>query len=294
MTDIQKDLRTIDEINVQKRRLEHDARRAVEAVAERVVDNLFGNGEVGMNLHFLANNEHFTTTLAGLLTARNQASINERAELAELLEDKGGEHGAEAARILRQMNAISNEMIMVASDVSANTVREIVSQMQQATPGGVKIVETKDLLDQPAGGPFDSQARNDRPVEPNPNAPHVVIHPGAQSFTLNVGESGAWVSFADEDGATVPMTVVQDFEDADTPAFKALRERGNEIRAARAARQAEEAAELRGFQMGKAAARAAVQSRWDKVFRNSSPSYDEGMCAALEEIGEITPPGGEG
>lgn len=64
----------------------------------------------------------------------------------------------------------------------------------------------------PPGGPFDSVARNDRPVEPNPNAPHIVIHPGEHSFTLNVGESGAWVSFAEqaEDAEPEYDTVSQD------------------------------------------------------------------------------------
>ena len=38
---------------------------------------------------------------------------------------------------------------------------------------------------------------------PNPNAPHIVLNvqPGAPSFTLNVGEGGCWVSFADKDTA---------------------------------------------------------------------------------------------
>ncbi|MDR5654491.1 hypothetical protein [Ruixingdingia sedimenti] len=169
-------LQIINDIDQHKDSGALDRRRAISGLVYRLADELIAGHPAPRSDDpgYFTRIDGLVPALANELVRQHDMAIAHRTHLAERLEADGGENGAKAAAILREMNAVA--------DSKAALLR----------------------------------ARGDS-YQPS-------------------GETS--------DEVALPKRQVTAFE-------AALRKRGNEIRVARAARQAEEAAELRGFYEGR-------------------------------------------
>ena len=137
MSHITTHLKTIDDIDGTGYRRGRERTQALEAIAEEVADALLTGRPVPVykDIEGFFHIKGFAEAVAKAIVAQSKTTVDQRYALAKYVEEKGVEHGREAARLLREMNAQS------------------------------AVLPWETLEPQPAGGPFDSVARNDRPVD---------------------------------------------------------------------------------------------------------------------------------
>lgn len=109
MTDIKAHLETIRDIDGTGYRRGRERAQALKALVEDVADALLTGRPVPVYTHveeFFSVNG-FAEAVANAIVAQGNSAVDQRYALAQHLEEKGVEHGREAARILREMNTQS-------------------------------------------------------------------------------------------------------------------------------------------------------------------------------------------
>lgn len=109
MSDVRTHLETIREIDGTGYRRGRERTQALKALAEEVADALLTGRPVPVYNHveeFFSVNG-FAEAVSDAIVAQGKTAVDQRYALAKYVEEKGVEHGREAARILREMNTQS-------------------------------------------------------------------------------------------------------------------------------------------------------------------------------------------
>lgn len=171
MNDIKSHLDTIREIDGTGYRRRREREQALEEVAGSVAAALLEGRQVPVycSVEGFFHIKGFEQAVAAQLAVRHETLIEQRAKLADRLEEKGVAYGPEAARILRQMNAAASHVMWMNVPELTDEQRQALLREHSQFPSGSVVAVPRapgwSVEPAPAGGPFDSVARNDRPAD---------------------------------------------------------------------------------------------------------------------------------